>query len=68
MVISALTGPRLTGPCLAGPCLAGPCLAGPRLAGPRLADLFDTALLAAMVQQGYVRVQRHPSAPLVIHN
>jgi RNA ligase len=34
----------------------------------RLADLFDPALLAGMVEQGYVRVQRHPSAPLVIHN
>ncbi len=38
------------------------------VAAPRLADLFDPDLLASMVQQGYVRVQRHPSAPLVIHN
>jgi RNA ligase len=40
----------------------------PAITAPRLADLFDLALLARMVEQGYVRVQRHPSAPLVIHN
>src|SRR2546430_2518525 len=33
-----------------------------------LADLFDPALLSLMVREGYVRVQQHPSAPLVIHN
>jgi RNA ligase len=33
-----------------------------------LVDLFDPALFRTMVQEGYVRVQRHPSAPLVIHN
>src|SRR2546423_5812001 len=33
-----------------------------------LADIFEPALLHTMVQEGYVRVQRHPSAPLVIHN
>ena len=33
-----------------------------------LAELFDANLLTTMVTEGYVRVQRHPSAPLVIHN
>jgi RNA ligase len=33
-----------------------------------LADLFDPVLLSTMVRDGYVRVQRHPSAPLLIHN
>lgn len=33
-----------------------------------LADLFDTVALDAMVRDGYVRVQRHPDEPLVIHN
>src|SRR5512142_1407263 len=35
---------------------------------PTLSGLFDAGLLAAMVDGGYVRVQRHPSLPLVIHN
>jgi RNA ligase len=33
-----------------------------------LPDLFDTALLDTMIQEGYVRVQRHPTSPLLIHN
>ena len=38
------------------------------MAGPALSDLFDAALLGTMVQEGYVRVQRHPTTPLLIHN
>jgi putative RNA ligase len=33
-----------------------------------LADLFDPALHGSMVRDGYVCTQRHPSAPLTIHN
>src|SRR4051812_48075484 len=35
---------------------------------PALTDLFDAALLGTMIQEGYVRVQRHPTDPLLIHN
>lgn len=31
-------------------------------------DLIDSALLESMVAQGYVRSQRHPTLPLLIHN
>lgn len=37
-------------------------------ATPTLADLFDADLLTAMIDGGYVRVQRHPGLPLVIYN
>ena len=33
-----------------------------------IADLFDRTLLHTMVQEGYVRVQRHPTAPLQVYN
>jgi hypothetical protein len=33
------------------------------MAGRTLTDLFDTALLTTMIQEGYVRVQRHPTDP-----
>jgi putative RNA ligase len=36
--------------------------------GLALSELFDAALLSTMVQEGYVRVQRHPTASLLIHN
>ncbi len=35
---------------------------------PTLAEIFEPALLAEMVQGGYVRTARHPERPLVIHN
>lgn len=34
----------------------------------RLPDILDQALLDAMVAQGFVRIQRHPSLPLTIYN
>ncbi|WP_433369670.1 RNA ligase [Actinoplanes sp. CA-142083] len=33
-----------------------------------LTDVFDTAELAAAVETGHVRLQRHPSRPLTIYN
>jgi RNA ligase len=33
-----------------------------------LADVLDPAELAAAVENGHVRLQRHPSRPFVIYN
>ncbi len=39
-----------------------------RLSTVKIHDLFDSADLAAALSAGYVRVQTHPTLPLVIHN
>jgi RNA ligase len=36
--------------------------------GARMGEVFDVALLAAMLAEGYVRVQVHPELPLTIYN
>lgn len=34
----------------------------------KLFDLFDSHLYSEMVEKGYVKTQKHPTAPYVIHN
>ena len=36
--------------------------------GPLLSDILDPALLDAMLAQGFVRTQAHPTRPLAIYN
>ena len=36
--------------------------------GPLLSDILDPARLHAMLAQGFVRTQAHPSRPLAIYN